>query len=84
MHEDNDILGMFSPYEYTHFTTGRSFLLMGCFITTVFGLCGAVYLTYPDKPSAPRTFPDGLETELGGPGAERVSSASLYVKFRCG
>jgi NADH dehydrogenase (ubiquinone) 1 beta subcomplex subunit 8 len=24
---------------------------------------------YPDKPSAPRTFPGGLEAELGGPRA---------------
>jgi NADH dehydrogenase (ubiquinone) 1 beta subcomplex subunit 8 len=27
---------------------------------------------YPDRPSAPRTFPDGLEAELGGPRALRA------------
>lgn len=27
---------------------------------------------YPDKPSAPRTFPGGLEAELGGPKAVRA------------
>jgi len=29
---------------------------------------GAVYVTIPGKPSVPRTFPGGLEQELGGPG----------------
>ncbi|KAI9871758.1 MAG: hypothetical protein M1830_008124 [Pleopsidium flavum] len=69
VHEDNDILGMFSLEEYTHFKPGQAFFLMGCFITTVLGLCGVVSMYYPDKPSAPREFPDGLEKELGGPNA---------------
>ena len=30
-------------------------------------------MTYPDKQSAPREFEGGLERELGGPGALRVS-----------
>jgi hypothetical protein len=30
-------------------------------------------MTYPDKPSAPREFEGGLENELGGPNAVRVS-----------
>ena len=46
---------------------------MGTFIATVLGLCGVVYLTYPDQPAVPRTFPGGLEEELGGKGAVRVS-----------
>ena len=46
---------------------------MGCFITTFLGLVGIVSVYYPDRPSVPRTFPDGLEAELGGPGALRVS-----------
>ncbi|MCJ1236746.1 hypothetical protein MMC14_004728 [Varicellaria rhodocarpa] len=69
VHEDNDILGMFSPEEYTHFKPGKAFFLLGCFVTTVFSLCGVVYLYYPDKPSSPRTFPGGLDRELGGEGA---------------
>jgi len=74
VHEDNDILGVFSTEEYTHFTSGKGFFLLGCFIATVGGLCYVVGVTYPDKPSAPRTFEGGLETELGGPTAVRVSS----------
>lgn len=27
---------------------------------------------YPDRPSVPRTFPGGLEAELGGPNAVRA------------
>lgn len=39
----------------------------GLFILSVFGLCGVVYATYPDKPAVPRTFPfDGLRDALGG------------------
>jgi NADH dehydrogenase (ubiquinone) 1 beta subcomplex subunit 8 len=69
VHEDNDILGVFFIDEYTHFTPKRAFFLMGCFIATVAGLCGVVKMYYPDKPSAPRAWDDGLEKELGGPNA---------------
>ena len=65
---------MFSPEEYTHFKPAKAFFLMGCFIASVGALLGVVSLYYPDKPSAPRTFPGGLETELGGPNALPVRS----------
>ncbi|MCJ1342557.1 hypothetical protein MMC31_000743 [Peltigera leucophlebia] len=68
VHEDNDILGMFSPEEYTHFTSGRAFFLLGCFAASVGALCWVVSKNYPDKPSVPRRFPGGLDRELGGPG----------------
>jgi NADH dehydrogenase (ubiquinone) 1 beta subcomplex subunit 8 len=73
VHEDNDILGMFSPEEYTHVTSGTAFFQLGCFVAAVLGLCGVVAMFYPDTPSVPREFEDGLERELGGPGALRVS-----------
>jgi NADH dehydrogenase (ubiquinone) 1 beta subcomplex subunit 8 len=69
VHEDNDILGIFMIDEYTHFKPAKGFFLMGCFIATVLGLCGIVKMNYPDKPSAPREWEDGLEKELGGPHA---------------
>jgi len=69
VHEDNDILGVFSPEQYTHVTPRKAFVSIGCFVAVVLSLCGVVSVLYPDKPSAPRTFPDGLEKELGGPGA---------------
>ncbi|KAF8254085.1 NADH:ubiquinone oxidoreductase subunit [Wilcoxina mikolae CBS 423.85] len=75
VHEDNDILGRFTPEEYTWTTPGKGLFQIGCFITTVFGLMGVVYMFYPDKPAIPRTFPHrGLEKALGGPGS--VSAAS--------
>ena len=77
VHEDNDILGMFSLEEYTHFKPGHGFFLLGCFIATTLGLCGVVHMFYPDKPSAPREFPDGLERELGGPRALPVGASSI-------
>lgn len=43
------------------------------FLSCVGGLGFAVYSTYPDRPSAPKEYEGGLEAELGGPGALRVS-----------
>ena len=74
VHQDNDILGMFSPHEYTHTKPGKGLFQIGCFVAAVFGLCGIVAKTYPDKQSAPREFEGGLERELGGPNAVRVSN----------
>ena len=68
---------MFSPEEYTHVTSGKAIFQIGCFVTAVFALCGVVVLYYPDKPSAPREFEGGLERELGGPKAVRVSDTRL-------
>lgn len=85
VHEDNDILGMFSPEEYTHFKPGKAVFLIGCWVTSVLGLCGLVSLYYPDRPSAPRTFPGGLDIELGGPGAVPVSlSVQLWAVDEAG
>ncbi|EME46654.1 hypothetical protein DOTSEDRAFT_126442 [Dothistroma septosporum NZE10] len=67
VHEDNDILGIFTPEEYTHFKPAWGGVLLGTFVATVGVLCAVVYRYYPDRPSVTRTFPDGLETELGGP-----------------
>jgi len=72
-HEDHDILGVLSLHDYDHFKPGWGGVLFGTFVASVLGLCGAVALVYPDKKSAPRTFPDGLEVELGGKGALLVS-----------
>ncbi|KAI4105979.1 MAG: hypothetical protein L6R37_002440 [Teloschistes peruensis] len=73
LHEDHDVLGMFSPHVYTHFTPRKGFFLMGCFIATVLGLCGVVRVYYPDRPSVRRAYEGGLDRELGGPGALLVS-----------
>lgn len=48
--------------------------MVGTFVAAFLGVTGLVYLNYPDKPSFPREFEGGLERELGGPGAVRVSS----------
>ena len=39
------------------------------FVAAFCGMLTVVSAYYPDKPSAPRTFPGGLEAELGGPRA---------------
>lgn len=72
-HEDYDQLGMFTPYAYTWVSPGTGLAQIGLFIATFLSVCYAVKLTYPDRPSYPREFEGGLERELGGPGAARVS-----------
>ncbi|TPR05145.1 Peptidyl-prolyl cis-trans isomerase cyp6 [Aspergillus niger] len=69
VHEENEILGVFSPEQYTHVTARKGLFQVGAFVVTFLGLCGVVSMFYPDKPSVPKTYPDGLEKELGGPGA---------------
>ena len=73
VHEDNDVLGVFSPHEYDHYKPGFGFFLLGCFVATFMGVVGVVSLYYPDKPSVHRGFPGGLDRELGGEGAVLVS-----------
>lgn len=69
VHEDDDIMGRLAPEEYRHTSPGFAILQLMFFMGSVFGLAGLVSVFYPDKPALPRTFPDGLEDELGGPGA---------------
>jgi NADH dehydrogenase (ubiquinone) 1 beta subcomplex subunit 8 len=61
--------------EYTHMTPARGFLLWGGFISAVLGLSFLVHMYYPDRPSAPKEYPEGLEPELGGKGSLRVRQA---------
>lgn len=49
VHEDNDILGIFSTEEYTHFKPGWGAVLLGTFVASVGVLCGVVYRYYPDR-----------------------------------
>lgn len=82
-HEDHDILGVLSLHDYDHFTPGWGAVLLGTFVASVFTLMGVVSFYYPDKKSAPRTFPDGLEVELGGKRALLVSTLVIGGKLDC-
>lgn len=68
---------MFTPYVYTWISPGKGLAQIGIFIATFLGVCYAIKQTYPDVPSVPRDFEGGLERELGGPGATRVSRCEL-------
>lgn len=71
---------MFTPYEYTWIAPGKGLLQIGAFIVTVFGVLFVIKSVYPDRPSYPREFEGGLQKELGGLGAVRVSAFELsYV-----
>lgn len=78
VHEDNDILAVFSTHPYTHASLGKAGLHFMVFVAAALGLVGAVYPFVPDKPSIPRTFPGGLEEELGGKGATRVGVVTMF------
>ena len=79
VHEDNDILGMFSPEEYTHFEPGWAAICVGIFVATFLGAVAVVRMTYPDTPSAMRGYEGGLDRELGGEGALIVSGKLLRI-----
>ena len=70
---------MLALHDYNHFTPQWGFVLIGTFIASVFGLCAVVGTVYPDKLSAPKTYPDGLEAELGGKGALLVSVTKTFI-----
>lgn len=76
------MMGMFTPYEYTWVTPGKGLMQIGAFIAVFLGVCYAVKVTYPDRPSYPREYEGGLEKELGGPGALRVSRVSPPLTSR--
>ena len=61
-------------------TPARGFLLWGGFISVVLGLSALVQTYYPDRPSVPKEYADGLEPELGGKGSVRVC-LSLVGKY---
>lgn len=82
VHQDHDMMGMFTPYEYTWVTPGKGLMQIGAFIAVFLGVCYAVKVTYPDRPSYPREYEGGLEKELGGPGALRVSRVSPPLTSR--
>jgi NADH dehydrogenase (ubiquinone) 1 beta subcomplex subunit 8 len=69
IHEDNDTLGIFSLEEYNVFTPGQAAKGGLIYIGSILSLCGLVYLFYPDLPATPRTYPGGLDIELGGEGS---------------
>ncbi|KAJ8608234.1 hypothetical protein MRB53_039765 [Persea americana] len=96
VHEDNDILGIFSPEQYTWVSPGKGALQLVSnlilrktvtdikklmFVAAFGGLVYGVSFVYPDRPSAPRTFPGGLEAELGGPGALRAHNDFKQTKL---
>lgn len=74
VHEDNDMLGVFSLEEYSQWTAGKAFRWFVGYFAATAAFAGVIYVyAYPQKPSVKRTFPDGLEAELGGQGAMLVS-----------
>lgn len=66
---------MFTPWVYTWVSPAKGLAQIGVFIAAFLSVCYGIKLTYPDVPAFPREFEGGLEKELGGSGATRVSGA---------
>ncbi|KAK9431976.1 hypothetical protein V1505DRAFT_307603 [Lipomyces doorenjongii] len=66
LHEDDEVLNMWSPDIHDFVSDGQAFKSILYFFATV-GV-GSYICTYfmPDKPAAPRVYPNGLFKELGG------------------
>jgi NADH dehydrogenase (ubiquinone) 1 beta subcomplex subunit 8 len=71
IHEDNDVLGIFTTEAYTWTKPGKGAVMFATFIASVFGLATVVGWVYPDKPAVAREF--DLMAELGGKEALIVS-----------
>jgi NADH dehydrogenase (ubiquinone) 1 beta subcomplex subunit 8 len=54
-------------------TPARGALIWGILASVVLGGVYTASLYYPDRPSAPKEYEDGLDMELGGPGSVRAS-----------
>ncbi len=74
VHEDHDVLGLFSPYEVHLDHPGNGLFQIGCAVSAFLTICLVVKATLPETPAYPREFEDGLERELGGSGAIRVGT----------
>jgi NADH dehydrogenase (ubiquinone) 1 beta subcomplex subunit 8 len=79
VHEDNDMLGIFSLHEYTHFNTRQAVTSTLCYVGFIATVFGVVWWNFPGQQVAPRQFPGGLDVELGGKGAVLVSFLWLCV-----
>jgi NADH dehydrogenase (ubiquinone) 1 beta subcomplex subunit 8 len=82
VHEDNDMLGVFSLHEYNHFNTKQAVASTLTYVAFIASVFGAVWWFYPGEQVAPRAFPGGLDVELGGKGAVLVSFER--VGLECG
>ncbi|KAK9472163.1 putative NIAM subunit of mitochondrial NADH:ubiquinone oxidoreductase [Dipodascopsis tothii] len=77
LHEDDDMLNMWSPDVHDYVPNSTAFRYLASFFLSIgaFGVF-ASYFT-PDAPAAPRVFPEGLYKELGG-----VENGSQIVAAR--
>jgi NADH dehydrogenase (ubiquinone) 1 beta subcomplex subunit 8 len=81
VHEDNDILGVFSLEEYNQWGPGKAARWFLGYFTAIGTFAGGIYyFAYPQKPGVKRDFPNGLETELGGPRAMIVSFPTSVLR----
>jgi NADH dehydrogenase (ubiquinone) 1 beta subcomplex subunit 8 len=67
VHEDNDMLGVFSLEEYNQWGPAKAAKVFLGYFAAIGAFSGAMYWNfYPHQPAIPKTFPGGLEAELGG------------------
>ncbi|CCG83887.1 protein of unknown function [Taphrina deformans PYCC 5710] len=57
LHEEDDVLTVFSPDVHRHVKPATAFLHIGIFITAVFGIVGGTYITFTPLQAVRRTYP---------------------------
>lgn len=72
---------MMGPEEEKHFTVAKTIFLWLCLGTTLATAGTLLYSVRPERPAVRRGFEGGLERELGGPGAVRVSGNKFFLSM---
>ncbi|KAK9467126.1 hypothetical protein V1512DRAFT_252919 [Lipomyces arxii] len=66
LHEDDDLLNMWSPDVHDYVSTSKAGLTLLSFFAFVGVSAFGLLLIAPENPATPRVYADGLFTELGG------------------
>lgn len=74
MHEQDDVLTVFSPDVHSHVTPRRAFLHIAVFLLALLGVVGATRLTFTPLQAVRRTYPYD--------GESRVPFPSTLVRYR--
>lgn len=81
LHEDEDVLNLWSPEYYQYVSDGEAFKLVSYFFLGVAGIFGVCYtFFYPKRIAVPRNYPhDGLSKALGARNSEEAELLGARV-----
>ncbi|CDK24980.1 unnamed protein product [Kuraishia capsulata CBS 1993] len=80
MHEYHDFLDMWSPDHYDFISDKTALKWFLNYFLAIAGFAGTIYVfdLWPERPNAPRSYPEGLAKDLGAlPGEEKLYTARV-------